>query len=126
MEQVVASVANSFGEFCSVFCKAKCCKTGSLILESKKDISLFNNSSALSFIRADGFVEVSLFDGCVFLDGDFHCSIHLDRPVVCRSFPLFLRGKKVFVASWCPAVMQGILNDKLAELEALGLEIILQ
>lgn len=126
MENIVSSVANSFGEFCSTFCKASCCKTGKLILESDKDIKVFKNSSALSFVRADGFVEISLLDGCVFLDGNFQCGIHKDRPVVCRSFPLFLRRKRVFVASWCPAVKNGIIDDKLDELRSLGLEVIIQ
>lgn len=39
---------------------------------------------------------------CELVTADNRCSVYGERPVICRSFPLLLRGGAVAVSAYCP------------------------
>lgn len=121
-------ITSKLSDFCQNSCNAFCCNTGKLILESTQDISTIlavapNDPRMIG--RADGFYELILKNGCPCLDGS-SCGIYPRRPNVCKEFPTFVRAKSIFVASWCPAVKKGMLDDYLDSLKKDGWKIILQ
>jgi hypothetical protein len=65
---------------------------------------------------------LNLEGGCPSL-GDFRCIIHghIDMPIACRDFPIFMWDNKVIrLSARCPAVKNNILYPYIAELSMEG------
>jgi len=89
---------------CNRYC-GECCKKLSVMV-SKGDI---RNITKLG-IKKEDFLDEDLLsinkfmlkrdkNGCIFLkqhlDGKYSCTIHLNRPKICRQYPFFGKNNKV-------------------------------
>jgi len=69
----------------------------------------------------------ALEGNCTFLDHkNFGCTIHKStkKPKTCSDFPMYVRGKDVYVSPQCTAVKEGKLYEFISRLKNEGAEII--
>lgn len=140
MDELIKNLINrahhDVGQYCTEKCKAKCCREGHFILHSKNEASLMtkNNIKKYSDIgiikeREDHQFEFDFTKhSCPLLSKELLCTIYKDanRFSLCKNFPIFLRYRSVFLASFCPAVTNGFFDSYVKELENLGCKIYIQ
>ncbi|MFT4313286.1 MAG: YkgJ family cysteine cluster protein [Candidatus Woesearchaeota archaeon] len=127
IHELVESARSSLGPTCYGICQAKCCKRGKLLLDSSQVPIVAKGSETV--LRRDGYYELSLSDkGCPNLTSDHRCGIftHEKRPLMCAEYPLFIRGKYIFVASACTGFARGELDVYLTKMKELGFTVIVQ
>lgn len=133
---ILSQARNSLGPFCKETCHAKCCKLGKLLLSSKKQVRIISKGKMKRLYTRHQLQDISPQRtdlilapfGCPALTPSSTCSIFHSsfRPKICDEYPLFLRGKTVFVASSCVAVQQGLLHEALEEIRSKGYRVVEQ
>lgn len=121
MEESVERIRERLSDFCVAKCKAKCCNKGFVVLKSLEEMEDFGAIGTFE----KGYFTVDVSKGCPNLSGSL-CSIYTKRPSICRSFPLFLRGKTLFVAEWCDGIAEGYVEEELKSLSKKGIKVYLQ
>ena len=124
---ILRDARNSLGPLCFGECAAKCCKRGKLLLEKNQVPIVAKQNPVVA--RQDGSYELSLEgEGCPNLLDNNKCGIFTDslRPKMCDDYPLFRRGKFIFVASSCTGFARGDLAIYLVKLGELGFTIVTQ
>ncbi len=127
IELIIIEARNSLAPICYGSCQAKCCKQGKLLLDASQIPIVAKGSQTV--LRKDGYFELSLANiGCPNLTSENKCAIftHNKRPKMCAEYPLFLRGKFVFVASSCTGFAQGLLEPYLLKIKELGYTVVVQ
>ncbi len=132
-ERIVDRVRNGLGSYCMNVCRAKCCRKGKLFLHSSEEVYEVTRGTCLGLIKSkrlkkhkNGIYELELKRGCPSLTKDYKCSIYKSsfRPSLCKDFPVFMRGNRIFIATFCPACAE--LQKKLKGLKEEGYKIIMQ
>jgi len=121
-EKLAEKARESIEKFCSEECKAYCCRTGNLSI-SKEESAVFDKNS---IVKTDkGYLLNLKSPGCQHLE-NFKCRIHPNplRPLVCREFPLFIRGNTVLLSHRCLAVKTGKFYPYIKQFQANGLRVI--
>ena len=133
-KQIMEDARNSIGAFCSEECKAYCCRKGYLVItDSQADLLLGERRKEFEqkkLIKKQEDGRHSLFLGdynhtCPRLK-DYVCTIHKNpnRPQACQDFPLFTEGKRIMLSPRCLAVKKEMLYPYVAELLAMGYELV--
>ena len=121
-DEFLELVNKKISSFCLDVCGCLCCKKGSLVIEEDK-IKEFKLASLKDVIIEQKFSRffLSLKDGCPCLENN-SCKVYgsFVRPLVCARFPLLFLRKQVIIASWCPAVSSGFLDEEISFLEKEG------
>jgi Fe-S-cluster containining protein len=121
LEEIVEKIREKLSEFCIASCKARCCNTGNIILRSPEEMVDFGAVGSFDI----GYFTVDVSKGCPKLSGNL-CSAYLKRPKICRDFPLFLRGKTLFVAEWCDGVAAAYIKDDIEKISKEGIKVFMQ
>jgi len=133
-EKIADKARNSLSDYCINECKSYCCRKGYLIL-TPIEVKLVCQGKDKELIEKEVLIEMedgnhSLHLGNKELGGcpsliDGKCAIHKDpnRPDTCRTFPVFIEGKKIRLSNRCPAVRANKLYPYVKEFLALGFEI---
>ncbi len=124
---------NSISSFCINSCAAKCCKFGSLLLQSENEISAIIDKERVYYTKkeiikptAQGnftFTYEKNEGPCPKLTQDNLCSIHKNpnRPKICGDFPLFVfKGYVSIAREFCPASKEGLLDSYVERIKLLG------
>ena len=136
--QVLDNARNSISNYCIKECKAKCCRKGSLLIQSKKELfSLITENDFHNLFEKQIITKSTnnenwhIFNhekigGCPKLDKNNLCSIYKneDRPKICSDFPLFKVKNFILVAEFCPASKTNLFDKYLKKLEEMGFKII--
>src|SRR3989339_1278104 len=120
----INSLANearrSLSKYCMEECKSYCCRKGYIILKpteldlvigEKKDKLMEEESlRELSFSGKFSFNLSNSFGSCTQLK-DEKCLIHqnVNRPSVCKEFPIFITGKIIRISPRCYGHKAGLL-----------------
>ena len=114
-EKIVKEARASLSSFCVDECRAYCCRKGYLVLE-EDEVGIVLNGKEKEYegsLKNLGDGKYSLNMGklnlpCPCLGPDFMCKIHNNkkRPLVCKEFPLFIKGNHIILSSRCLAVKQ--------------------
>lgn len=136
ISNLLSQARNSLGPFCKNTCHAQCCKLGKLLLSSKKQVRIISKGKMKRLYARSQLQDISSRRtdlilapfGCPALTPSSTCSIFHSsfRPKICDEYPLFLRGKTVFVASSCLALRQGLLQETLQEIQSKGYRVVKQ
>ena len=130
IERFLKKARNSISKFCYKECNSYCCRKGYLVINEnqvnlvtqkrKKELEL---SKVLTKMKGE---EYSLYLGdylhpCPSLK-DLKCSIHRknNRPLVCKEFPIGIKGNVIFLSTRCLAVKTGLFYPYIERLRALG------
>jgi len=131
-QEIISAARSSIGNYCINECKAKCCKSGFLLLKDQAQIEgVLKNKEKYSiktkFLKKNWDGTYSFFLGnskfnCPSLKNNM-CTIYKEnyRPKACADFPLFVYGNNI-VTGDCPAI-KDLLQNKLEELKKLGYKI---
>ncbi len=124
---------NSISSYCMNECAAKCCKFGSLLLQSEEEITAIIDKDRNYYIKNN--IIKSTAQGnftfnyeqhgapCPKLTKDNLCSIHKNqnRPKICGDFPLFVfKGYTSLAREFCPAAKAGMLDSYIEKIKELG------
>lgn len=131
---ILNSARESLGQFCIESCGSLCCRKGFLSMYSKQEVEVMTAGKYEEFIITGVLIKESenkyVFNlekhRCLNLGLDFKCNVHknVNRPRLCKDFPLFLVKNFVVTASICPAIESNLLESYLKKLEELGYKII--
>ena len=134
IEDFVKKVRLMEADYCVSYCKARCCKKGKIFL-SRKQAEKITRNKVVAYMKMGKLLkrdvcnfELNLEKGCPALSEDNKCRIHISviRPEICREFPIFIRGEKVFVASFCPITSSKKFLDAVEFLKSKDVELIFQ
>ncbi|HLC95995.1 MAG TPA: YkgJ family cysteine cluster protein [Candidatus Nanoarchaeia archaeon] len=93
----------SVSYYCLSSCQAKCCRKGYLFLHGD-EIKRVSDGTNAAVVKVDEYTsKINLTKAACPKLVENKCGIYADRPQVCKDFPIFVRGKSVFLASFCPA-----------------------
>jgi hypothetical protein len=127
-DEFLEIINKKISKYCLNVCGCLCCKTGWLSVENSK-VEKFKMSAILPVIIEEkhSVSFVKLEPSCPCLCG-VSCLLYVlkERPFACTRFPFYFRHKHLIIASWCPAVVEGLLKDELAEIELAGFSIVSQ
>lgn len=128
LELELDELRNSISSYCINTCKSKCCRKGKLLLQnetelktivSKNKISPYLKKNILekSKITPSYYFDLEKIGGCKYLSGTL-CTIHNspDKPKICSDFPIFKFKNSIITSSFCPAVENGIMDEKLKKI----------
>lgn len=138
INEFLDEMRNSLTEYCVLKCKSKCCKKGKLLIQSQKELfsiikledtkKLYEDNIIILHPKTDNwfYLDHEKMGGCPKLLENNYCSIHnnLDRPQICRDFPIFLKEKYIITADFCPAIKENLLERELNELKEMGFIIV--
>jgi Fe-S-cluster containining protein len=134
IEQSISHVCSSLKDYCIRKCNSKCCRKGKLIMHNRDEVMLVTNgfadkllSEGIIIKKCNGIYEFDLDRrACPSLSVGNMCTIYFNknRPKLCREFPIFLRGKKIFISTFCEA--EEILKESQKIFEASGYEVVWQ
>jgi Fe-S-cluster containining protein len=123
---------NSLSSYCINECKSKCCRHGSLLLQSEQELHVIIENKKNQLLKKNilkvteqGNYTLNFDKGgsCKHLSGENMCQIHKNpkRPKICGDFPLFVfKGYYSLATDFCPAAKEGLLDKYCRELEVLG------
>ena len=128
--EIAKEARESLSEYCMSVCKAKCCKKGRLLLQTKKEVNTISGERYKEFLdsgviemTSHGFATYNLEkENCIMLVDDVFCRIHKSKlkPIVCNDYPIFLTKKYVIASQECPAVEKGMVEDYIFRITNLG------
>jgi Fe-S-cluster containining protein len=133
-DKIAAKARKSISTFCIEECKAYCCRKSYLIMNEKEMITLTKGhrtsleAEQLLKTLKDGKYSFFLGDKdhpCPCLSADFRCSIHrkINRPKVCKEYPIFIRGDKVLISPRCLAYKTGMFYPYIRQFKMAGYKI---
>lgn len=124
-ESLAISARESISSYCYNECLACCCRKGYLLLTEEEVNLLQLKIKDLTILPIDKRYVFNLSKGCPNLK-EFKCMIHknIDRPKVCKEFPLFICEDAIVVTEDCPAIKQNMLYSYLAEFKSMGYKLI--
>ena len=131
-DQLLDEARSSIGWFCMSECKALCCRKGSVPLRDTAEVDVVVDGMSQEWkelkllTKEDNGLHLLHVEkhGCPRLTQDFKCSVYDKRPQACRDFPLYVLGKKIVAAAWCPAVQKGLFEKHFDELKKRGFSIV--
>lgn len=136
IKAIVDKAHHDVGSYCITKCKAKCCREGHFILHSEDEMNLMSGDKKKEFLKSkiaikrdDSQYEFDFFKhSCPHLSEEFKCNIYenSNRFKICSDFPIFLRYRTIFLATFCPAVKDGFFDEYMAKLKELGCKVYLQ
>jgi len=133
-EKIAAKARKSISGFCIEECRAYCCRKSHLIMTEKEMLTLSkgcrSSLEANQVLKAlkDGNYSLFLGDNdnpCPCLTDDFKCTIHrkINRPRVCKEYPIFIRGNNALISPRCLAYRSGKLYPYIRQLKMAGYKI---
>ncbi|MHA1972290.1 MAG: YkgJ family cysteine cluster protein [Candidatus Hodarchaeales archaeon] len=78
--------------------KNECCRNVYIVLNSD-ELDLFKNEKGFRECKGGGIYYSET--KCLYLDDELLCSIHDNKPLYCKYYPIFITGE-VFVDGSCP------------------------
>ena len=135
-EAIADEARKSIGKFCIEECRAFCCRKCYLVLEEDEvDVVVQGRKTELEgkgLLKRLASGKYSLNMGtsdmpCPSLDLiTFKCGIHTHpkRPMTCRNFPLFIKGKKIMLSPRCLAVRRGMFYPSIVRLKMMGYSLV--
>jgi len=138
VDRILKNARNSISNYCINECKAKCCRKGSLLVQSKEELfSLIDEDDFQNLFEKQVITKSTNNDnwhvfnhesvgGCPKLDENNLCMIYenKDKPKICSDFPLFKVKNFILMADFCPVSKTNLLDDYFKELENFGFKII--
>ena len=134
IEVEISKACSSLKDYCIKKCNSKCCRKGRLIMHNRDELMLVTNGLAERLMNEGIIVKKDngLYDYnldrrvCPSLILGNMCSIYFNknRPKLCREFPIFLRGKRIFISTFCEA--EEILKGWQQVFEKMGYEVVWQ
>lgn len=122
-------------DFCINTCKAKCCRVGKLLLQSKAEVEVVLPNEDHILLEEEQIIEKTKYGNytldldkksCSRLTQDYKCGIHKDpnRPSICSDYPIFFVKSYFMFSPACTAVQQGLLDKYIKEIEEEGYKFI--
>lgn len=129
-EEIAEKARKSISKFCSLECKAYCCRKSYLILSAQEtDIVSQGMRKELEDKKiikkkGNGKYFLNLRGGCPSLRNNL-CMIHNNskRPAVCKQFPIFIKNKTIKLSPLCLAKQNDLFYPYVHELLKLGYKI---
>lgn len=125
---------NSISSFCIAECKAKCCRSGFLAVNSRVEVDLLTKNNTDKLINSGDIEKVNeerymMNLGkrqCDQLSPNFMCNVHKDknRPRLCSDYPLFKVKNYIIPSPACDAVVQDKFKDYFKKMEDMGYKIV--
>ena len=117
VEERINIARNSLSLFCMTECKSQCCMKNKINLTQAEAKFWLKNSTIVENVNSS--FTLNLEPKCSQLSCDFKCNLFNKpgRPEICGDFPLFLRGNKIFISSWCLGVKEKQLAKFFEEFE---------
>jgi Fe-S-cluster containining protein len=128
-EALFNKAREQISEFCINSCKALCCKKGFLPISTIDEVKIVLNKK-FNYVMKNKLLEEKNNKfflhlekiHCPSLQKNSKCNVYTSnlRPKICAEFPIFIYGKKIMIAEWCPAFQKGLFIDFIKEMKEKG------